>query len=223
MVTVWHRSTERRSTPNGKENFGRIGRCRHPNETQRKLHSTPSKAGRCNLRLAFCGQMPPLLVDLPAFAGRYSRRRAKSFIIALTVLVGFVSSSAALGQTTASVPSNEDCQTCHSEGSTASAVFAQSTHASLACVDCHTDLATTTEFPHPEKLSLLPVSRVTKKRWRSFRTAFTRRGGGGSACQWRQRVRAAMERMTSWRRPTLPAACTPCESPGPAAGVTSGS
>ena len=81
------------------------------------------------------------------------------FIITLTVLGGLVSSSAALGQTTAPAPSNEDCQTCHSEGSTAPAVFAKSTHAPLACVDCHTDLASTTEFPHPEKLK--PASCVT--------------------------------------------------------------
>jgi predicted CXXCH cytochrome family protein len=81
------------------------------------------------------------------------------FIITLTVLVALVSSSAALGQATASVPSNEDCQTCHSEGSTAAAVFTKSTHASLACVDCHADLATTTEFPHPEKLK--PAACVT--------------------------------------------------------------
>jgi hypothetical protein len=57
----------------------------------------------------------------------------------------------ASGQT-AAPPSNEECQACHSEGSTAPAVFSQSTHAPLSCVDCHADLATTTEFPHPEEL-----------------------------------------------------------------------
>jgi hypothetical protein len=67
----------------------------------------------------------------------------------LTVLTG---SASAAAQTPPAAPSNEDCQACHSEGSTAPVVFAQTVHQPLACVDCHADLATVTEFPHPEKL-----------------------------------------------------------------------
>jgi nitrate/TMAO reductase-like tetraheme cytochrome c subunit len=60
-------------------------------------------------------------------------------------------------------PTNEDCQTCHGDPSTTRANgqpvvvlpdrFAGSIHGSLACVDCHRDLAKPVEFPHPEKLA----------------------------------------------------------------------
>lgn len=60
-------------------------------------------------------------------------------------------------------PTNEDCQVCHADASTTRAngrpvvippeKFAASSHAAMACVDCHADLARITEFPHPEKLA----------------------------------------------------------------------
>jgi len=60
-------------------------------------------------------------------------------------------------------PANDDCLTCHndpdvkrSDGSSVSVVpnrFAESVHGPLSCVDCHADLAKTTEFPHPDKLA----------------------------------------------------------------------
>jgi predicted CXXCH cytochrome family protein len=61
-------------------------------------------------------------------------------------------------------PSNADCLTCHGDSSAARAdgrsvlvsekKFAASVHgaAGLACVDCHADLAKTSEFPHKERL-----------------------------------------------------------------------
>jgi hypothetical protein len=64
-----------------------------------------------------------------------------------------------------SPPSNDDCLACHGDASTTRAGgqplapdlarFGGSVHgqAGLACVDCHTDLARTAEFPHPEKLA----------------------------------------------------------------------
>lgn len=60
-------------------------------------------------------------------------------------------------------PSNEDCQACHAEPSMTRAdgrpvvvapeAFARSVHSSFSCVDCHADLATLTEFPHPDRLA----------------------------------------------------------------------
>jgi hypothetical protein len=60
-------------------------------------------------------------------------------------------------------PTNDDCQACHADPSTTRANgqpvvvqadrFTQSVHGSFACVDCHTDLATLSELPHPEKLA----------------------------------------------------------------------
>jgi len=62
-------------------------------------------------------------------------------------------------------PPNEDCLACHEDPSAKRAngssifvdkkVFGGSVHgaAGAACVDCHQDLAKTTDFPHPEKLA----------------------------------------------------------------------
>jgi nitrate/TMAO reductase-like tetraheme cytochrome c subunit len=71
---------------------------------------------------------------------------------ALALIVGAALVSAPARAQTSPAPSNEDCQACHSEGSTAPSVFAQSVHAPLGCIDCHADLAKTTEFPHAENL-----------------------------------------------------------------------
>ena len=59
-------------------------------------------------------------------------------------------------------PSNDDCLACHGdptaarENGTSVAVaaegFAKSIHGPMACVDCHVDLAATSDFPHAAKL-----------------------------------------------------------------------
>ena len=76
----------------------------------------------------------------------------------LLVLWLLAVSGSAAAQTAPAAPSNEDCQACHTEGPTAPAMFAGSVHEPLACVDCHADLATVTEFPHPEKLKPVDCS-----------------------------------------------------------------
>lgn len=60
-------------------------------------------------------------------------------------------------------PANSDCMMCHEDASAARAdgrsvavapaAFEQSIHGGLACVDCHQDLSSTTEWPHPETLA----------------------------------------------------------------------
>ena len=62
-------------------------------------------------------------------------------------------------------PANDDCLACHEDPSAKrangssifvdKAAFAASVHgaAGAACVDCHQDLAKTSDFPHPEKLA----------------------------------------------------------------------
>lgn len=60
-------------------------------------------------------------------------------------------------------PANDDCLACHndpdvkrSDGSSVTVApnrFAESVHGPLSCVDCHADLSTTTDFPHPDKLA----------------------------------------------------------------------
>ena len=76
-------------------------------------------------------------------------RRQLTGTLIVVVLAGAVSAAAPAPPAS---PSNDDCQACHSEGPTAPAVLAQSVHHALACVDCHADLATITEFPHADTL-----------------------------------------------------------------------
>jgi hypothetical protein len=59
-------------------------------------------------------------------------------------------------------PANDDCLACHGEPdakrangtpiSVDASAYKGSAHAELACVDCHADLATLTEYPHADSL-----------------------------------------------------------------------
>jgi predicted CXXCH cytochrome family protein len=82
-------------------------------------------------------------------------------VIALLLLGWAVTAQAAKPAT---APANDDCLTCHSEKDAkrsdgksvfvAGAKFATSVHgnAGVACVDCHSDLANTADFPHAARL-----------------------------------------------------------------------
>jgi hypothetical protein len=82
-----------------------------------------------------------------------------SVLMALALSVTLLAAGTSAAQTP---PANDDCLACHndktltrSNGSSVAVlpeVHAASVHAPLACVDCHADLAATTEWPHPEKL-----------------------------------------------------------------------
>jgi nitrate/TMAO reductase-like tetraheme cytochrome c subunit len=86
---------------------------------------------------------------------------------AFTALILSVAAAYALAQPAKlpAAPANEDCLTCHEDPSAKRAngtsvfvakdKFSTSVHgeAGVACVDCHADLATTADFPHPEKLA----------------------------------------------------------------------
>lgn len=60
-------------------------------------------------------------------------------------------------------PANDDCLACHGDAdakredgrsmSVDAKLFEQSTHGPISCVDCHTDLARTDEFPHRPTLA----------------------------------------------------------------------
>jgi hypothetical protein len=70
--------------------------------------------------------------------------------------------SASWAQPSVTAPTTADCLLCHSDSTATRAngtsiavqpdLFGKSIHGPMTCVDCHADLATTTEFPHPEKL-----------------------------------------------------------------------
>lgn len=84
-----------------------------------------------------------------------------SFLWAFLLLAG---PAAAIAADPPKPPTNEDCLMCHGDASAVRADgrpvvvnaehFGGSIHgqAGIACVDCHTDLAAVTEWPHAEKL-----------------------------------------------------------------------
>ncbi len=86
--------------------------------------------------------------------------RRLSVFLATCFLAGL---AAGAGAQTVKPPGNDDCLACHGDSDAKRAngtsiavdekVFAGSTHGPLACVDCHQDLATTQEFPHPDTLA----------------------------------------------------------------------
>ena len=59
--------------------------------------------------------------------------------------------SQAFAQAAPKPPANDDCLACHDKID--AKAFAASTHGPMACVDCHADLATLQEFPHPDTLA----------------------------------------------------------------------
>ena len=81
----------------------------------------------------------------------------------LVVVVAGAGTATAQARTTPpKPPANEDCLACHEDPAAArengSSVavpkegFSKSIHGPMSCVDCHTDLARATEFPHASKL-----------------------------------------------------------------------
>jgi len=89
-------------------------------------------------------------------------RRLGLALATILLFLGSASTAGAQAQPPKS-PANDDCLACHGdaeakrENGTSVAVdqkvFADSKHGPLECVDCHKDLATIQEFPHPEKLA----------------------------------------------------------------------
>ena len=87
--------------------------------------------------------------------------RRLGLVLATFLFLGFATAAGAQPQAV-KPPGNDDCLACHGdpdakrENGTSigldDKVFAASKHAPLECVDCHKDLATLQEFPHPEKL-----------------------------------------------------------------------
>ena len=82
--------------------------------------------------------------------------------LASLVAAGWLMAGSAAAQAPPKPPANDDCLACHGDislkrddgrGLTVdAAAFGTSTHAPMACVDCHADLAKVAEFPHDARL-----------------------------------------------------------------------
>jgi hypothetical protein len=128
-------------------------------------------------------------------------------------------------------PDNETCLACHGDpalvGSTGKrlgvdgAKFGGSIHGNLglACVDCHADLKTTSEFPHAEKLGRVDCSGCHDVAVASYNRsihAFARRQDAASVaatcadCHTPHEIRAARDPASTTYALNLPATCSRC-------------
>ena len=79
-------------------------------------------------------------------------------------------------------------QTCHTVMAPEYTAYANSPHSRVACVDCHADLATLTEYPHPSTLA---------------KVACARRGDQSDLPENTGRIRKDIPMITSVRKPTV--------------------
>ncbi len=161
-------------------------------------------------------------------------------LLALLCLAGGAPGAFAQGTSAApSSPTNDDCLGCHADASltgsggrpvaVAPERFAASVHgqAGITCVACHEDLASATEFPHPEKLA--PVSCATchdqaAGQHQASVHAQPRRGSPGSPaaackdCHGTHEIRSSRDPDSATYHLNLPKTCGRCHGSAAAMG-----
>jgi len=128
-------------------------------------------------------------------------------------------------------PANDDCLACHDDASAKradgssifvdKAAFAASVHgaAGAACVDCHQDLAKTTDFPHPEKLAPVDCAACHPSQVAEYRKSVhaTERGKSKTSkaatctdCHGVHDIRPSADPVSRTNHFNLPATCLRC-------------
>jgi hypothetical protein len=130
-------------------------------------------------------------------------------------------------------PANDDCLACHGDSSAVREdgrsvavlpdVFGASVHgaAGVACVDCHADLATVTEFPHPEKLAAancVTCHEAVVAQYRAGAHAQAIAGGSTQAatcvsCHGMHDIRAASDPASRTHHLNVASTCGACHGP----------
>lgn len=151
----------------------------------------------------------------------------------LSCLVLIAAAWLALPQTLLAQPSNDDCLACHGDSSSVRAdgrpvavapdAFAGSVHGAmgLTCVTCHTDLATLTEYPHPEKLKPAECSTCHEEPVAKFLTsahAAARAGGNARSatcadCHGMHDIKASSDPASRTNHFNVAATCGACHGP----------
>jgi nitrate/TMAO reductase-like tetraheme cytochrome c subunit len=143
-----------------------------------------------------------------------------------------LSSGLAAGAEPAAVkpPANEDCLACHADADAKrangtsvafqQAAFEHSTHAPLACVDCHQAVAKLQEFPHEDKLA--PVScaachddQAAKYHdsihaWAKEKAGLTTAAPSCADCHGKHDIRGTDDRDARVYRSNVPKTCGAC-------------
>jgi hypothetical protein len=124
--------------------------------------------------------------------------------------------TASAGQSSPAPPANDDCVTCHGDISLES-----STHAPMACVDCHADLATLKEFPHADRLKKVECGSChddIRSKYRDSIHAYGKEKAGLSVapgcadCHGKHDVRPHADRASRVHHTRVPATCGSCHA-----------
>lgn len=151
------------------------------------------------------------------------------FCLAGVLWLGFAAGAAAQSQA-AKPPANDDCLACHGDADAKrengtsiavdAAVFAESKHGPLACVDCHADLATLQEYPHPERLARVSCATCHDEEgakyqdsihsWAKERAGLTTAAPACADCHGTHDIRGTGDPKGRVFRANIPATCGSC-------------
>ena len=149
--------------------------------------------------------------------------------LATFFLLGFAVAAGAEPQVV-KPPGNDDCMACHGdadakrESGTSIAVdqkvFADSKHGPLNCVDCHKDLATLQEYPHPEKLAKVTCASCHEEEggkyhdsihsWAKEKAGLTTAAPACADCHGKHDIRGTDDSTARVFRTNIPATCGSC-------------
>jgi nitrate/TMAO reductase-like tetraheme cytochrome c subunit len=127
-------------------------------------------------------------------------------------------------------PGNEDCLACHSDPDVKRAngttlfvdqpTYEHSRHASLACVDCHKDLASVQEFPHAETLAKVGCAACHDAEaakyqdsihaWAKEKAGLTASAPACADCHGTHNIKGPDESTSRVGRANIPATCGSC-------------
>jgi hypothetical protein len=126
-------------------------------------------------------------------------------------------------------PANDDCLACHGDSGAKRAngtlvtvdapAFAASKHGPMACVDCHADVATLTEFPHPDTLAKVNCASCHERVGATYHDSIHARAREKSGlnvapacadCHGRHDIRGTLDPKSRVSHAQIPSTCGTC-------------
>lgn len=134
-------------------------------------------------------------------------------------------SPAAQSTVSPAAPTADDCLACHSDDAlkradgtsvaVAADAYGKSVHGRLACIDCHTDLARTTEWPHPARLQHVACAACHDASVKVVQASVHYANGQGARCvncHGMHDIRPSSDPQSRTYALNLPTTCAACHS-----------